>query len=234
MVPTASAPGAMISARLPPFGQIRGFAQVSRCSPSVRRRLHGFVPTSSATRSARTLVQVSSARRTNSRTPCGDVPRIRCPPRGSQDLRGASLIYARTRRSVERRSVCGHQRACHALSRRIGAGGTSGRLTQFEEERPVLVATVAFGMGVDRSDVGLVLHLDLPATPEGYLQESGRAGRDGHPASCPVLFSPAIAPAWDGLRPLVADVIPRMNGTVWICLNSNWARGGGGGRGDVS
>ena len=45
-------------------------------------------------------------------------------------------------------------------------------------------------MGVDRGDVGLVLHLDLPATPEGYLQESGRAGRDSRPAFCLVLFSP--------------------------------------------
>ncbi|MCP9809271.1 RecQ family zinc-binding domain-containing protein, partial [Cyanobium sp. HWJ4-Hawea] len=56
------------------------------------------------------------------------------------------------------------------------------------QPRPVLVATMAFGMGVDRPDVGLVLHLDLPASAEGYLQESGRAGRDGEPARCLVLF----------------------------------------------
>ncbi|MEB3195063.1 MAG: RecQ family zinc-binding domain-containing protein, partial [Cyanobacteriota bacterium] len=49
---------------------------------------------------------------------------------------------------------------------------------------------VAFGMGVDRGDVGLVLHLHLPASAEGYLQESGRAGRDGQPAHCLLLFSP--------------------------------------------
>jgi ATP-dependent DNA helicase RecQ len=65
-------------------------------------------------------------------------------------------------------------------------------LAQFQSQpRPVLVATVAFGMGVDRPDVGLVLHLDLPSSAEGYLQESGRAGRDGRPAHCLVLFDPA-------------------------------------------
>jgi ATP-dependent DNA helicase RecQ len=64
-------------------------------------------------------------------------------------------------------------------------------LTHFQEHpSPVLVATVAFGMGVDRPDVGLVLHLDLPSSAEGYLQESGRAGRDGLPATCLVLFRP--------------------------------------------
>jgi ATP-dependent DNA helicase RecQ len=65
-------------------------------------------------------------------------------------------------------------------------------LAHFQDQpSPVLVATVAFGMGVDRPDVGLVLHLDLPASPQGYLQESGRAGRDGLPARCLVLFDPA-------------------------------------------
>jgi ATP-dependent DNA helicase RecQ len=65
-------------------------------------------------------------------------------------------------------------------------------LEHFQQQpQPVLVATVAFGMGVDRADVGLVLHLDLPASAEGYLQESGRAGRDGQPARCLVLYSAA-------------------------------------------
>jgi ATP-dependent DNA helicase RecQ len=108
--------------------------------------------------------------------------------------RGAVLIYARTRRSVEdwarRLSVAGVE----AIAYHAGMDPPSRQLALshfLEHPRPVLVATVAFGMGVDRPDVGLVLHLDLPSSPEAYLQESGRAGRDGHPAHCLVLFDPS-------------------------------------------
>jgi ATP-dependent DNA helicase RecQ len=108
--------------------------------------------------------------------------------------RGAVLIYARTRRSVEdwarRLSVAGVE----AIAYHAGMDASCRQLALshfLDHPRPVLVATVAFGMGVDRPDVGLVLHLDLPASPEGYLQESGRAGRDGDPAHCLVLFDPA-------------------------------------------
>ena len=107
--------------------------------------------------------------------------------------RGAALIYARTRRSVEQWAERLTDQGVAATPYHAGLDPETRQqaLKLFiEHERPVLVATVAFGMGVDRGDVGLVLHLDLPATPEGYLQESGRAGRDGKPAHCQVLFSP--------------------------------------------
>jgi ATP-dependent DNA helicase RecQ len=104
------------------------------------------------------------------------------------------LIYARTRRSVEEWAARLGLAGVEAIAYHGGMEARSRQhaLEHFQEHpTPVLVATMAFGMGVDRPDVGLVLHLDLPASAEGYLQESGRAGRDGLPATCLVLFDPA-------------------------------------------
>ena len=141
------------------------------------------------------LVQVSSARRDNlhyamQRRPRDPMPQVLEALALSQ---GASLIYARTRRSVERWAERLQEQDVDATPYHAGLDPETRQLALkrfLEQKRPVLVATVAFGMGVDRGDVRLVLHLDLPATPEGYLQESGRAGRDGLSARCLVLFSP--------------------------------------------
>lgn len=144
----------------------------------------------------RPLIQVRSARRVNLSYTMR--PRPADPLAEVLDAvvlsRGAVLLYARTRRSVEQWAARLASAGVEAIAYHAGMDPQSRQLAleHFQRHpRPVLVATVAFGMGVDRQDVGLVLHLDLPASPEGYLQESGRAGRDGLPADCLVLFDPA-------------------------------------------
>jgi ATP-dependent DNA helicase RecQ len=151
----------------------------------------------------RPLVQVHSARRGNlsyrmALRPADPLPLVL---RDLAESRGASLLYARTRRSVEQWAQRLAEAGIEAIPYHAGMDPPSRRraLEHFQSHpTAVLVATVAFGMGVDRPDVGLVLHLDLPASPEGYLQESGRAGRDGLQALCRVLFDPAdrISLAW--------------------------------------
>lgn len=101
--------------------------------------------------------------------------------------RGASIVYAGTRLRAVR--IAEALRRLGVTSAAYHAGMPSDVRSRVQErflagETRTVVATNAFGMGVDHPEVRLVCHLGIPGSPEAYLQEAGRAGRDGLPADC--------------------------------------------------
>ncbi|MCX5784966.1 MAG: RecQ family ATP-dependent DNA helicase [Elusimicrobia bacterium] len=102
------------------------------------------------------------------------------------------IVYAQTRKDVERIAAGLKKEGISCAPYHAGLNAEDRRRAQddFVNERlDVIVATIAFGMGIDRSNVRYVAHANTPRSVEHYQQESGRAGRDGLPAECLLLFS---------------------------------------------
>ncbi len=104
----------------------------------------------------------------------------------------SGIVYVRTRRRADEVAAWLAARGVPAAAYHAGLEQRERRERQrrfLREPAAVMVATIAFGMGIDKPDVRFVCHLDLPSSMEAYYQETGRAGRDGKPADAWMLYS---------------------------------------------
>jgi ATP-dependent DNA helicase RecQ len=104
----------------------------------------------------------------------------------------SSIIYCFSRNDTEKLATDLTKAGFSALP--YHAGLTADQRAEHQnkfirDEVQIMVATIAFGMGIDKPDIRLIVHMDLPKTLEGYYQETGRAGRDGLPSECVLFYS---------------------------------------------
>ena len=122
------------------------------------------------------------------------------------------IIYRTTRKATEDLASLLRDNGFDALHYHAGLEDDERHQTQdrfIHGQTSIIVATIAFGMGIDKSNVRLIVHYDLPKTLEGYYQETGRAGRDGLPSDCVLFFSYDDVPTLERFIGQIEDEVIR-------------------------
>ena len=153
----------------------------------------------------------------------------------TEHLGDAGIVYCLSRASVEATAEFLVRSGLEALPYHAGLDAGTRRANQarfLREDGLVMVATIAFGMGIDKPDVRFIAHLDLPRSVEGYYQETGRAGRDGLPATAwmayglaDVVLQRKLIDASDGDEAHRRRLVTHLNAMLALCETIECRRG---------